>query len=287
MASGNDLVVIGGGGGGSGGGGNNNDAGDQGNHHLDIGSGGGSGGGTPHQQEQYKIDLALRTGSLEDIRHLLAAVKRMANDYPANNFDGWINTLETRLQKLTTLTNVEHLENERDADGKEFNWSFAYLPPPPPGLDLSAFTHRNIPASKYATFHIKHDVNKWMAGGSLYDAPRAGNVLFNVIGDLNTTRFLGLEDKNFSPELNKVFANPEVFRILNVTAGGTSSKQENHHYMTHSSHTDYYDTLPTIPKHGVEDKQKDQFLRWEDDINKTVDKAIRDIGDTLGDVFGW
>lgn len=36
----------------------------------------------------------------------------------------------------------------------------------------------------------------WMAGGKLYDAPRAGDIFFDPAGAMHTTRFLGLEDKN-------------------------------------------------------------------------------------------
>ena len=119
-------------------------------------------------------------------------------------------------KKVNELTRIDEAQRGND---KEFNWEFAYLPPSPEGLDLSGFSHRNISIQSYAAFQINHDVNRWMAGGTLYDAPRAGNILFNPIGDLNTVRFLGVEDKNFSPNLNEVFANPEVFRVLGSFAG--------------------------------------------------------------------
>ena len=43
---------------------------------------------------------------------------------------------------------------------------------------------------------INGSMNLWRAGGVLYDAPKAGDVQFNVTGNLNTVRFLGIEDKN-------------------------------------------------------------------------------------------
>jgi hypothetical protein len=43
---------------------------------------------------------------------------------------------------------------------------------------------------------INGAMNRWMAGGVLYDAPRAGDVLFNPTGTQNTTKFLGLQDTN-------------------------------------------------------------------------------------------
>ena len=43
---------------------------------------------------------------------------------------------------------------------------------------------------------INGSMNMWMAGGILYDSPKAGDLLFNVTGDLNTTKFLNAENKN-------------------------------------------------------------------------------------------
>lgn len=43
---------------------------------------------------------------------------------------------------------------------------------------------------------INGRMNLWMAGGVLYDSPRAGDVLFNPTGDLNTTQFLSRPDTN-------------------------------------------------------------------------------------------
>ncbi len=43
---------------------------------------------------------------------------------------------------------------------------------------------------------INGSMNFWMAGGVLYDAPRAGDVLFNPTGNMNTTKFLNIPDRN-------------------------------------------------------------------------------------------
>lgn len=43
---------------------------------------------------------------------------------------------------------------------------------------------------------INGSMNLWMAGGQLYDSPKAGDVLFNPTGDLNTTRFLNRPNRN-------------------------------------------------------------------------------------------
>jgi len=43
---------------------------------------------------------------------------------------------------------------------------------------------------------INGSMNFWMAGGILYDSPKAGDILFNPTGDLNTTKFLNIPNKN-------------------------------------------------------------------------------------------
>ena len=62
-------------------------------------------------------------------------------------------------------------------------------------------------------------MNRWMAGGDLYDAPRAGDVMFNVAGNLNTVRFLGLQDTNSTPDLVQNFVSPNVSGMLGPMAG--------------------------------------------------------------------
>ena len=71
----------------------------------------------------------------------------------------------------------------------------------------------------FSNLMLSGDINSWMAGGSLYDAPRAGDVMFNVTGNMNTVRFLGIEDRNNIPDMTVEFANPEVFRVLGNLAG--------------------------------------------------------------------
>lgn len=71
----------------------------------------------------------------------------------------------------------------------------------------------------YVNMNINGALSLWMAGGVLYDAPRAGGVLFNVTGSLNTTQFLGLQNNNPTPDMVRRFVNPEVHSILGVKAG--------------------------------------------------------------------
>lgn len=43
---------------------------------------------------------------------------------------------------------------------------------------------------------INGSMNLWMAGGLLYDAPRAGGLMFNPSGNMNTTKFLNMQETN-------------------------------------------------------------------------------------------
>ena len=76
----------------------------------------------------------------------------------------------------------------------------------------------------YVNDNINGSMAYWMAGGLLYDAPRAGDIFFNTTGDLNTTKFLGLQNRNSSPDSIVRHANPEVHKVLNVSAGDTFFK---------------------------------------------------------------
>ena len=73
--------------------------------------------------------------------------------------------------------------------------------------------------NNFSSLLLSGEMNSWMAGGNLYDAPRAGDVMFNVLGNMNTVRFLGIEDTNKIPDMVKEFVNPELFRSLGNMAG--------------------------------------------------------------------
>lgn len=73
----------------------------------------------------------------------------------------------------------------------------------------------------FLNLYTSGDMGDWMAGGNMYDSPRAGNILFNPLGSLNTTVFLGLDNQNFSPSLIATLANPEVFKKFGTLAGDT------------------------------------------------------------------
>lgn len=69
------------------------------------------------------------------------------------------------------------------------------------------------------TYHM----NEWMAGGRLYDAPRAGDLHFNVTGNMNTTKFLGLPYTNLDYMFRaKEGLLGEPYRDLNIQAGSNN-----------------------------------------------------------------
>jgi len=108
-------------------------------------------------------------------------------------------------------------QNEASAS----NWSVSAGWVVDPTFDASS--HFNMGARQdtngFSSLMLSGDINSWMAGGSLYDAPRAGDVMFNVMGNMNTVRFLGIEDTNNIPDIVREFANPEVYRKLGYMAG--------------------------------------------------------------------
>jgi len=57
-------------------------------------------------------------------------------------------------------------------------------------------TMKNSMALAFVNSWINGSMNMWMAGGMLYDSPKAGDILFNPTGSLKTTKFLGLQDAN-------------------------------------------------------------------------------------------
>jgi len=76
---------------------------------------------------------------------------------------------------------------------------------------LSAIEEKNKRINQnYVSMTLDGSMNDWMAGGRYYDAPRAGGETFNPMGSMNTTVFLGLENKNPNPSLVVAFANPNV-----------------------------------------------------------------------------
>ncbi|MDQ7044721.1 MAG: hypothetical protein Q9M40_07090 [Sulfurimonas sp.] len=110
-------------------------------------------------------------------------------------------------------------EEDRRATG-DFRWSPIPIPPPPPPIAKYDPTYELTSSTEYLRSIQSADMHDWMAGGTLYDSPRAGDIFFNATGDLNTVKFLGLQDKNMNAILKAKFSSvAEVHKILNVSAG--------------------------------------------------------------------
>ena len=113
------------------------------------------------------------------------------------------------------------LAKARQNEASKGEWTVHYGWVTDPTFDASFhfnMGHRQD-TNGFTNLLLSGDINSWMAGGNLYDAPRAGDVMFNILGNMNTVRFLGIEDTNRFPDMVTEFANPEVFRSLGTMAG--------------------------------------------------------------------
>ena len=72
----------------------------------------------------------------------------------------------------------------------------------------------------YVQLNTTNQMGAWMAGGDLYDAPRAGDFHFNVTGNMNTTTFLGLGNNNIDLMFQaREGLMADVHKILPIKAG--------------------------------------------------------------------
>lgn len=119
-------------------------------------------------------------------------------------------------------------ENIRREQRQNFTYDFNWLTDPYFGRSSGEFYVGKTPSvsvqqnqSTFLNLYTSGEMGDWMAGGNMYDSPRAGNILFNPLGSLNTTVFLGLDNQNFAPSLPAMLANPEVFKKFGTLAGDT------------------------------------------------------------------
>jgi len=128
-----------------------------------------------------------------------------------NQYDSAISDYDTRY--------ILAKARQDEASKSEWNVSFGWVTNP----TYDASFHFNMGVRQdtngFTNLLLSGDINSWMPGGNLYDAPRAGDVMFNILGNMNTVRFLGIEDTNRFPDMVTEFANPEVFKTLGAMAG--------------------------------------------------------------------
>lgn len=113
----------------------------------------------------------------------------------------------------------------RQQSRQDFTYDFNYLSDPYFGRGQGEIYPRFIAdgaqqdTKNFFDLNANGEMSDWMAGGSMYDSPRAGDILFNAMGNLNTTVFLGLENKNFGFDMTASYANAEVFKSFGTLAG--------------------------------------------------------------------
>lgn len=104
--------------------------------------------------------------------------------------------------------------------GNSSFWNIGYsLLFEPPRYDFGEFTTAMQDTKSFMLLNTTQDMSRWMAGGDLYDAPRAGDVTFSAIGNLNTVRFLGIEDRNKTDDMLLAHINPELNLMFGALAG--------------------------------------------------------------------
>ena len=180
--------------------------------------------------ESYDNDMFGDTSKIYDVNQdilniqkeitLLGVEDTITNSYnrvaDTNNSDA-ISKLQSQLEELQSeyksltdgykdasdakdfqdeMNRLRTLENEK----KKGDWdiSYNYIPDkaPPVGRFAQIYEVEQQQRLEFTNDFINGKKHLWMAGGILYDAPKAGDLHFNVTGNLNTVRFLGMEDKN-------------------------------------------------------------------------------------------
>ena len=171
----------------------------------------------------YKSELAELQFN-DDITEYLNRIDDTDNTDRINELQKIISDLENKIsQDMLHQARID--EAQRQKDREWFNWDFNYLTDPyfgrSPVLIYSRSPMEPVRQSplSFLGMSMSGELHDWFAGGTLYDSPRAGDILFNPIGNLNTTVFLGLENQNFAPNLQAVYASPDLHRAFGTLAG--------------------------------------------------------------------
>ncbi|MDT8337577.1 MAG: hypothetical protein RQ763_00115 [Sulfurimonas sp.] len=174
-------------------------------------------------------DTTQTIGSLEYEIEQLSLQDDLSQNYDRiDDTDNTARIKELEEQLAEAKSQLEDLTVKYDKEKKDFisditshkvdnwKWDFYYVPQPD-GYDYTATAKQDI--KSYMTLNTTDEMNRWMAGGDLYDAPRAGDVAFSVVGNLNTVRFLGLMDTNRSDDMILSHINPERQQMFGELAG--------------------------------------------------------------------
>ncbi len=184
------------------------------------------------------IDIGLLEGEIYTVESQLELL--ILQDYFTSMYDTIQNSDNSKeITKLEqTLSELqlqqEHLTSEYDKSKRAFvtslnqsesdNWDVDYFWATEKAFDAGlGGGYAPVTQSDTLNFMQSGEVNDWMAGGNLYDSPRAGGQLFNVTGDMNTVRFLGLQDKNYNAHLQRELNGmAQLHKMLGVNAGSKS-----------------------------------------------------------------
>ena len=139
------------------------------------------------------------TNNSDLISDLQSQLEDLQNEYKSLT-DAYTDAYDAKVFQ-DEMNRLRTLENEK----KKGDWDISpeWIPdiPPPPEGRLTPTQIYEVEQQQRLGFtndFINGKKHLWMAGGDLYDSPKAGDMLFNVTGNLNTTAFLGLENKNDS-----------------------------------------------------------------------------------------
>lgn len=179
---------------------------------------------------QKLSDLKAQVSSLEfqdDITEYLNRIGDTNNSELLNKLKQQISAIENDISKrLIDYWRQQEIIRQKTSIDPTVGFSYLTDPYFGRGGDEIYFSKLSVSPTQQAPRHFFNllssgDISDWMAGGAMYDSPRAGDLLFNPMGNLNTTVFLGLENQNFTPSLTHAFANPEPFRMFGTLAGDT------------------------------------------------------------------
>jgi len=140
--------------------------------------------------------------------------------------------LQDAKEEISKNDNKSKSEDDKKTKTESDYWELEFefiLSSAPDELPLYGLqrNYELIPSASVVSSSIDGSIYDWFAGGVNYDAPRAGGTLFNETGDLNTVRFLGLQDKNYNKILQNRLTSPaELYRMLNITAGNRAQSED-------------------------------------------------------------
>jgi len=163
----------------------------------------------------YQLEDSL-TGSFNRISDTDNSSKISALQEQMKQFQNQINQLTSDYDSRYTIAR----KKQDEASASNWNITGGWVQEKPYDANLNYIdTGYRQDTNGFASSLLSGEMNSWMAGGNLYDAPRAGDVTFNIMGNMNTVRFLGIEDTNNIPDMVTEFVNPELFRSLGNMAG--------------------------------------------------------------------